>query len=77
MSLWARLKVWWEAGKTERQMRNARRQQDQAAATLAGAATLGTLGAHTSGYHGTGGYHGSSGADCAPGVSGDCSGTAV
>jgi hypothetical protein len=77
MSLWARLKAWWEAGKAGRQMMNARRQHDRAEAILAGAATLGAHGAYISGHHGTGGYHGPSGADCGPGVSGDCGGTAV
>jgi hypothetical protein len=77
MSLWARFKAWWEGGKAGRQMMNIRRRRDRAEATLAGAATLGAHGAYMSGHHGAGGYHGSSGADCGPGVSGDCSGTAV
>jgi hypothetical protein len=76
MSLWARLKAWWEAGKAGGQMMHARRQHDRAEATLAGAATLG-YGASTYGHHGTGGYQGPSGADCGPGVSGDCGSTAV
>jgi hypothetical protein len=76
MSLWARVKAWWGAGRAGRQMINTRKSQGRAEATLAGAATLG-YGASTYGYHGTGGYQGPSGADCGPGVSGDCGGTAV
>ncbi len=77
MSLWARVKAWWEAGKAEQQAIDARRQQARTEAILAGASTLGAHGAYMSGHHGAGGYHGSSGADCGPGVSGDCSGTGV
>jgi hypothetical protein len=71
MSLWARFKAWWEAGKAERQARDARRQQPRAEAILAGAATLGGHGEFT------GGYHSPNGSDCGPSVSGDCSGTAM
>jgi hypothetical protein len=76
MSLWARFKAWWEAGKAGRQAINARKQQARADASLAGVSVL--YGASTSAHsHGTGGYHGPSSADCGPGVSGDCGGTAV
>jgi hypothetical protein len=71
MSLWARFSAWWEAGKAERQARDARRQQAQAEAILAGEATLGGHGEFTGGYYSPGGI------DCGPSVSGDCSGTAV
>ncbi len=77
MSLWARFTAWWEAGKAERQAITIRRQQARAEAILAGAATLGGHGEFTGGYHGSSGSHGPSGADCGPGVSGDCSGTGV
>jgi hypothetical protein len=84
MSLWARFKAWWEAVKAEERAlcakehaRGARRQRNRAEATFVGAATLGAHGAHMSGHYESGGYHGSSGADCGPGVSGDCSGTGV
>jgi hypothetical protein len=72
MSLWKRFKTWWDAGKAGRQMINARRQHDRAAASVAGAATL-IHGPDMSGYHGMGGYHAPSGADCSPGVNGNCS----
>jgi hypothetical protein len=77
MSLWARFKAWWEAGRAGRQMMNTRRQPDRAEATLAAAATYGAHGAYMSGHHGADSYQGPSGPDCGPGVSGDCSGTAV
>ena len=77
MSLWARLKAWWEAGKAGRQMVNARRQRDRAEGTLAGAETFVAHGAYMTGHYGSGGYHGPSGTDCGPGMSGDCGGTAV
>jgi hypothetical protein len=77
MSLWARFKAWWEAVKAEEQAIAARRQQARAEAILAGASTLGGHGEFTSGYQSPSGYHGPSSTDCGPGVSGDCSGTAV
>jgi hypothetical protein len=72
MSLWERFKTWWEARKAGWQLMNGRRQHDRAATSAAVAATL-VHSADMSGHHGTGGYHGPSGADCGPGVSGDCS----
>ena len=77
MSLWARFKAWWEAGKAERQAMDARRQRDRADAILAGASTLGAHGAYMSGHYGAGGSDSPTGADCGPGVSGDCGGTPV
>jgi hypothetical protein len=77
MSLWARFKAWWQAGRAGRQATNARKLQARADASLAGASVL-SYGASTYAHtHGTGGYHGPSSADCGPGVSGDCGGTAV
>jgi hypothetical protein len=77
MSLWARFKAWWEAGKAGRQAINARKQQARADTSLAGAAAL-SYGASTYAHsHGASGYHGPSSADCGPGVSGDCGGTPV
>jgi hypothetical protein len=77
MSLWARFKAWWEAGKAERQAMDARRQRDRADAILAGASTHVPYGAYMSGHYGSGGSHSPTGADCGPGVSGDCGGTPV
>jgi hypothetical protein len=71
MNLWARLKAWWGARKVGQQTIDARRQQARAETILAGTLTLGGHGEFT------GSYHSPSGADCGPGVSGDCSGTAV
>ena len=77
MSLGARFKAWWEAGRAGRQMINAKRQRDKAEAILAGAAALGAHGTHMGGHAESGGAYGLSGTDCGPGVSGDCSGTGV
>jgi hypothetical protein len=77
MSLWARFKAWWEAGRAGGRMMHARKQQARADASLAGASVL-SYGAATYPHtHGTSGYQGPSGTDCGPGVSGDCGGTPV
>lgn len=85
MNLWARFKAWWRAVKAEERAlaaqehaTAARRRQGRAATILTGVSILGSHGELTGGYHSPSGSHGSSGADCSPGVSGDCSsGTAV
>jgi hypothetical protein len=79
MNLWARFKAWWEAGRAGGRMMHARKRQDRADASLAGASVLSYGAASHLAFqeHGTSGYQGPSGTDCGPGVSGDCGGTPV
>jgi hypothetical protein len=74
MSLWQRFKRWREARKAERQALHPGRERTPSDDVYLGAAMLA---AHDPSMMASGGDRAPGGADCGPGVSGDCGGSGL